>query len=361
MKIAIVIPTLKLGGAEKIARDTALCFERMGHDVSIILFKGDVELQVPKTIKIYKCNKGFISLLNVLYTGSFDFCISYMERANLLSSIATKILHIEHCATVHTAPDAGFRLRSKKNQVAISFTYRLIKMLNTKVVGVCKGIVSDLKTSYGINNSYVIPNFIDTSLVNQLANTNEPHESFDFIFVGRLSKIKGCNILIKALGGIKDEIIEKKVRIGIIGDGPERENIEALIERYNLSDAVTMLGSKDNPYPYIKNSTYLVVPSYAEGFGLVVLEGLSLGTRIIYSKCDFGPQEIISENFNELESLGFKNPNINSDAAIEDLKRILHIELNKMIPFDPITIRERIDLFYSPQKTCEMFLSLVGK
>lgn len=362
MKIAIVIPTLTIGGAEKIARDTAVCFERMGYDVNLILLKDEIEFQLPKRITTIIAKNGLLSLISILNSGSYDLCISYMERANLLSSIAAKILKIEHVATVHTAPEAGFKLRSKKNQIAIYCTYKLMKLMNTKVVGVCNGIVSDLKRKYGINNSFVIPNFIDTAEIDHLANKeSECDESFDFIFVGRLSKVKGCHIFIQALGGIKNSLLSNNVNIGIIGSGPDLNKIDNLIKHYGLNECVKMLGPQQNPYPFIKNSKYIVVPSYAEGFGMVILEGLSLGCRVIFSKCDFGPKEIISENFPELQSLGFANPELDSELAIKELREIILRELEKSIAFDEQSARERIRLFYNPQETCNMFLSLAGK
>ncbi len=362
MKIAIVIPTLTLGGAEKIARDTALCFEKMGHDVTLILFKDKIEFPLPDRIETIISSNGLFSLVATLYKGAYDLCISYMERANLLTSFAAKLTKVEHIATVHTAPEAGFKLRSKKNQIAIFFTYKLMRFLNTKVVGVCKGIILDLKRKYGIDNSFVIPNFIDSAEVTQLADEDyKCCETYDFIFVGRLAKVKGCHIFIEALSGIQEELLLKNISVGIIGSGPDFNNIEELIESHNLGKTVKMLGAKKNPYPLIKNSKYIVVPSYAEGFGMVVLEGLLLGSRVIFSKCDFGPKEIIDENFRELESLGFADPANDPTRAITELRKIIQSELIKPTPFDAQSIRERIGLYYNPQKTCDMFLRVAGK
>lgn len=361
MKIAIIIPTLTLGGAEKIARDTALCFAEQGHIVTLILFTDKQEFNVSEKIEICKNVKNIFALIKVLRNGKFDLCISYMERANLLASVATKILNIKHCATVHTAPAAGFKLRSKKNRFAISLTYYLLKLLNTKVVGVCDGIVADLKRMYGIKNTSVIPNFINTAEILHQANEEDIKEKFDFIFVGRLTKVKGCHIFIEALAKIKDILKEKNVRVAIIGNGPELDDIKKAVIKHGIEDHIKMLGAKKNPYPFIKASSYIVVPSYAEGFGMVVLEGLALGARVIFSRCDFGPREIINNNFKELSSLGFKNPATDSQAAIKDLKRILESELKCMTPFDYEFALERVQMFYNKEKVCGQFLDIVGK
>lgn len=58
----------------------------------------------------------------------------------------------------------------------------------------------------------------------------------------------------------------------------------------------------------MSESDTIIVPSYAEGFGLVVVEALLSGLKVIYSKCEFGPKEIIGSNFPEYNKLGFISP-----------------------------------------------------
>jgi glycosyltransferase involved in cell wall biosynthesis len=361
MKIAVVIPTLTLGGAEKIALETAIGFIEAGHDVSLIILSKKVMLNVPNSISLYQGVTNLFSLIKVLKEVRSECCVSYMERANLVSAIACKALRIKHCATVHTAPSAGFLMRSKKNRLAISFTYRLLRILNTKIVGVCDGVVSDLSKLYGITNYYVIPNFLDVNETVKRACSEDIHECYDFIFVGRLAKVKGCHIFIEALGRIIDVCNKQNIKIAIIGDGPERTDILFRINKYGLQKSVQMLGAKKNPYPYIKNAKYIVVPSYAEGFGMVVLEGLALGTKVIFSRCDFGPQEIISKYFNELCSLGFESPLIDTEKSILELAGIIIREIKNESVFDCDAVRQRVALNYNKQIICKRFLEVLDK
>lgn len=361
MKIALVIPTLTLGGAEKIALETALGFAEAGHDVSIIVLTNKIVLTVPNNIKVYKDITNVFSLMKILYKEKFEHCISYMERANFLSAIACCFFKVKHCATVHTAPAAGFKLRSLKNRLAISLTYTIIKILNSKVIGVCDGILSDLEYMYGIKNSYAIPNFLDTDKIEYLASLDDINDCYDFLFVGRLSSVKGCHIFIDALAGIKSFLKEKNIKIAIIGDGPEMDNIMAQIHGYGLNNYVHMLGAKINPYPYIKRSRYLIVPSYAEGFGMVVLEGLTLGAKIIFSRCDFGPREIIGKYFSELNGLGFEDPSRDRGASINELKKIIINEIHASTPFERDIAKHRVELYYNRQKICAAFIETLNK
>lgn len=363
MKIAIVIPTLTLGGAEKIALETATGFADEGHDISLIILSNKITLSVPGNIKLYTGINNVFSLLHIINRSHLDYCISYMERANLICAIICKILGIKHCATVHTAPKAGFRLRSWKNRLAIGFTYRLLAYLNVKIVGVCQGIILDLKKLYNINNSYVVPNFIDTNSIVNLANNCDIRDHYDFIFVGRLAHVKGCHIFIEALGKINDFFREKNIKVAILGAGPEGNDIKKRINEFGLQDYITLLGAKKNPYPYIKNSKYIVVPSYAEGFGMVVLESLALGTKVIFSRCDFGPKEIIGNYFKEFNSLGFEDPSVDPEVAITELSNIIYqlIASELESETDESSLRQRVDFHYGKVKVCKAFLDTLGK
>lgn len=84
-----------------------------------------------------------------------------------------------------------------------------------------------------------------------------------------------------------------KEKLYILGDGPDRKEIENLIVNEKLEKEVLLLGSIKNPYPWIKNSKVLVHSSKYEGFGLVLVEALILGTKVISSNCPTGPKEIL--------------------------------------------------------------------
>nr|QHR93281.1 alpha-N-acetylgalactosaminyltransferase [Enterobacter cloacae] len=361
MKIAIVIPTLTLGGAEKVALETANELDRIGHNVHVIVMSNKVILTASPNVTIHEGVDGFFQLAKALKLLKIDYCISYMERANLFSSVACKIIGITHCATVHTAPIAGFKMRSRKNRIAISFTYRLLRFLNTKVVGVSRGIIDDLNKLYGIKNSYVVPNFIDVNEIEQFSKEKEQIEAYDYVFVGRLSKIKGCHVLIEALANIKAQGKINKIRVAVVGDGPEYNQISQLITQYGLQKNVHLIGARINPYPYMLNAAAIIVPSFAEGFGMVVLEALSLGRKVIFSRCDFGPKEIIDTNFAEFSHLGFKNPSDDLAASISELATILVNEVENKTVYDKSFVRFKVEANYNKQIICKLLLDVLER
>lgn len=79
----------------------------------------------------------------------------------------------------------------------------------------------------------------------------------------------------------------------IIGDGEEKEELQALIDKYGLNQKIFLLGARKNPYPWMKQADFFVHSANREGFGLVIVEAMSLGKAVIATECPVGPGEIL--------------------------------------------------------------------
>lgn len=97
--------------------------------------------------------------------------------------------------------------------------------------------------------------------------------------VGRLSPEKAFDRLVRIHKNLLDKGLRH--RLVIVGDGPEREKIEEEIRRTGTEDSVILAGYQSNPYPYMKQSEFLVCSSYTEGLPVISMEALSLGIPIV--------------------------------------------------------------------------------
>lgn len=100
------------------------------------------------------------------------------------------------------------------------------------------------------------------------------------IYVGRLSKEKGVDILLKAWDEVRKQ--EYQGALVIIGDGPLRRNLE-LYSRTNLIDSIFFMGEQHNVVPYLQSSDIFILPSRAEGMSNALLEAMSVGLPCIAS------------------------------------------------------------------------------
>ena len=92
--------------------------------------------------------------------------------------------------------------------------------------------------------------------------------------IAHLYKTKGLNYLIDAARSIDAQFM-------VIGDGPERNNLESLIAKYNLGNKIKILGAKENAADYLPQFDIFVLPSVKEGFPYAILEAMAAGLPIV--------------------------------------------------------------------------------
>ncbi|HXY87208.1 MAG TPA: glycosyltransferase family 4 protein [Candidatus Acidoferrales bacterium] len=142
-----------------------------------------------------------------------------------------------------------------------------MKLADT-IIAVSKNTKKDLNRF--VKNVTVIPNGVDLGLISSI---KPSEEMYDVLFVGRLIPEKNVGLLLRSLPRNKS--------LGIIGEGPEQENLVRLSKE--LETNVTFKSGL--PYEELiglmKSADVLVLPSSREGFGIVALESLASGTPVI--------------------------------------------------------------------------------
>lgn len=111
--------------------------------------------------------------------------------------------------------------------------------------------------------------------------------------VGRLSEEKGFERLIR----IHKRLLEEGLyhRLVIVGDGPEKEHLNEVVREVHGEESVILAGYRSNPYPYMRQSAFVVCSSYTEGLSVIAMEAISLGIPIVSSVPSVG--EIFGGNF----------------------------------------------------------------
>lgn len=131
-----------------------------------------------------------------------------------------------------------------------------------------------------INKTKVFNNFVDISKIEKLSvekiSEKKPKNKKLFVYVGRLDD---SSKKLSRLIDIADKIDE--VEVWIIGSGPDKEMYEAEVKEKKLEKKVKFFGLKSNPYPYMKNSDYVILTSDYEGFPVTYLEAIVLNKNII--------------------------------------------------------------------------------
>ena len=159
----------------------------------------------------------------------------------------------------------------------------------------CKRINKIICVSNKINEEWIIKKYNNKKInilyniidISRMKKTN--NKIYDILYVGRMSEEKNPKLFIEIIKKLND----KNLKIAMIGDGPQRDEIEKQAKNLNIE----FLGFIQEPYQYMQKSKIMIVPSKWEGFGLTALEGIANGAYVLNS--GMGGLKEIFENSKE--------------------------------------------------------------
>ncbi|NGM63423.1 glycosyltransferase family 4 protein [Sphingobacterium sp. SGG-5] len=191
-------------------------------------------------------------------------------EANFHGIIAAKLAGVNGII----GEEIGIPNHSKIARKVFSLVYRLAD----QVVCVSKAVknylidTGEIKSDKGavIYNPANAPSVTDTE-----KKTN----AFEIVYVGRLEKVKNVEALLIALSEIK----KRAVRLTLVGDGRERENLKNVAVQLGIEEKVDFVGFSDNPHQYLGRADLFVLPSFSEGFGIAVVEAMLMKVPVLCS------------------------------------------------------------------------------
>lgn len=182
----------------------------------------------------------------------------------------------------------------------------------TQVIGVSQGVVDKLVAEglchkhkikivgYGTAGGIDVVKFSRSVIVNcqdVRESLNIPKDAFVFCFVGRIVKDKGINELVEAF----DKLTQINTHVYLLLIGSDQGEIDPIslptIDVINANERIFSLGRQDDVRPYIAASNALVLPSYREGVGQVILEANALDVPCIATDI-IGPRDVIEPMVN---------------------------------------------------------------
>ena len=110
------------------------------------------------------------------------------------------------------------------------------------------------------------------------------------VAAGRLAHWKGYEDLIHAMKVLS---VKRHARLIILGDGPDREKLQNLIDQLNLSKNIQLLGYVENPLKYFSSGDLFVHSAHVESLGNVLVEAMMCGCTPVSTDCPTGPREVL--------------------------------------------------------------------
>ena len=217
-------------------------------------------------------------------------------RSNAFFSLISKIFLPKIPVVIITHGNLEKFLR--KQNFILRYIIKLIYQKVEKNISVSQGVMESLKKNFNLkdNKCTFIYNGFDLDSIERKSNEVVNHPWFNenipvILSVARLNPIqKDFITLLKSFAMVRSKIFSRLV---IVGEGPQREELEKLAKELKIEHDVLFLGFQQNPYKYMAKSSVFVLSSKFEGLPNVLIEAMACGVPIISSDCDFGPREIL--------------------------------------------------------------------
>ena len=306
-KVALFLPSLRGGGAERVMVNLARGFYDQGINVDLVLAKaeGPYLSEVPAGVRVIDLHSSRVlfslpGLVRYLRRERPQAILSAMDHANIVAIWARKLSGVpcRVVVSVHSTLSRALTNNPNLRGYLMPNLIRIFYPWADTVVAVSNGVAEDFanitrlprESIKVIYNPIVIPELLEKAkeaVEHPWFSRGEPPV---ILSVGRLTKAKDYPTLIRAFALVRRKY---PARLMILGEGEERAKLEALTQELGLQDDISLPGFVDNPYAYMARAAVFVLSSAWEGFGNVLVEAMAVGTPVISTDCPSGPAEIL--------------------------------------------------------------------
>jgi glycosyltransferase involved in cell wall biosynthesis len=301
IKILHIIPNLNKGGAERITLDICqVLASREDVEVILLIIKPEINFEIPDIVDVFvTCSNVKLSIWkkNKYYLQDFEKLIarfqpdvihSHLFDSEVLSRARVKknIIYISHIHdNIIQFNPCNFFFPTKRNLVQIYerlWIFNRYKKINNHFISISIDTTFFLKSVLPKrlkNNIFELSNAINYK---HFENNNYRYISKDLVrivSVGSLVKKKNHRLILEVASKLKDLLTN--IEFFILGDGPERSNLQNEIINRGLSNHVKLLGNVNDVSKYLNMSSIFLHTATYEPFGLVLLEAMASGLPVI--------------------------------------------------------------------------------
>lgn len=300
--VAFVIIGLTSGGAERVLTLLANKFIEKFNVVIITLKKTTPFYELHPEIRVEYCTENiepstgiiqalksnfrlFKKIKSYLKQYRVDAAIAFITRANILTTLAGNQLKIPVVISDRNNPWEKDRVLAPIWLKARKWVYpraRFVVLQTKKIADFYRDFVPDGKIK-------IIPNPLNPNFVMK----SVPKKNI-ILNVGRLDLQKNQKLLIQVFS----EINPNDWELHIIGEGPERDNLEKLIVHSRMQDKIMLMGRSETIEEHYQQSKIFAFTSNYEGFPNALLEAMAFGLPCISTDCPTGPSELIDNGVN---------------------------------------------------------------
>lgn len=309
MRIALLVPTLEVGGVERVFVNLANGFRQAGIEVDLVVGNaaGEMASALDKSVAVFNLDSNRMMrsvprIAKYLKTRKPHTVIAAMTHSSA-AALAARTIEREKTKIVATEHNTMSRIVANTS----GLKYRLMPRwsrwtLNAAdaIVAVSAGVADDLSVQTRIPRERfrVIYNPVITDALYSSAAAVVDHPWFQsgqppvILAVGRLEKQKDFPMLVRAFRLVRNQ---RLAHLLILGEGQDRNHIEQVVRDAGLEKDVDLPGLEQNPYRFMNRTAVFASSSQWEGFGVALVEALALNIPVVSTNCTHGPAEILGD------------------------------------------------------------------
>lgn len=295
-KIALFLPDLSMGGAERVFITVARMLVQRGHNITLILGikRGPLVAEIDPLVQVVDLasiregeslwRSGFrtvFSLRRYLRRNPTDSLLSTLTGGNLVALLSW-LLAGRPCFLVIREAVSLANIRSRYRKMLLRWFYPLAD----RVIVLNDVMKSELRElGIPVEKLVVINNPVDEARIRSMSvqPLSDLLDSPYIIAIGRLVEQKDFVTLIHAFAQLEHC---NDLKLVILGEGPQRGMLEQLIDELGLVEKVFLLGLVANPYPWLKSASGFVLSSRWEGYPNVLLEAQCFCLPMVVTEYD---------------------------------------------------------------------------
>lgn len=306
MRLALIAPSLSEGGTARVLCTLADGWVARGQEVTVVTLAGTEEDVFPLDEEVGRIGlEAMAASSNPVAGGLRNLRRLWALRSALRRigpDVAVAFLHRTAVRTVLAATGTGVPVvvseRADPRHDTLSIPWRVLRRLTYRrasaLVVQTEEVAAWAERWLPADRIHVVPNPVrgpaDGPRGHQLPSLSVP-TPHAVVGMGRLTHQKGFDLLLEAFARAARE--RPDWSLVILGQGPEREPLEALAGRLDVADRVRLPGHVRSPWERLETVDLFVLSSRYEGFPNVLLEAMARGIACVSFDCPTGPSEIV--------------------------------------------------------------------
>lgn len=300
--IAIVLPTLLTGGAEKASVNLANALCRLGRRATVVLLSRsgplaslldpEVEVRIldrtPAVLSVPSLRRYLRAEQPAAMFASLN-ANTWAVMAAQLGRHKTPVVAVHHNRIITTDRHDRYSFRARAWVTAA----RLTLGRATAVATVSDDARDELAEAlhWSASRIEVVDNPLDLERLDAAAATGEPHPWLSqrpcIVAAGSLRPVKHFDLAIRALALLPEHSLV------IYGEGPERAQLTALAEELGVGDRLALPGLTDNPFAAMRRAAVVISTSLTEAQPVNLMEAIALGAPVVTTDSGTGALDLV--------------------------------------------------------------------